>query len=137
NCAAADAKVLAPELGAPLEPADLVELGNYQCYARLSHLGERLPAFHLRLDPPPEPDPVVSDVLAGQSAARFGRDAASVAADREVLLDRIAQLGRSTSTSGRGEALDDPGQGALPSSAPARSRRGRPRRNRRDSAQVS
>jgi hypothetical protein len=41
NCAAADAKVLAPELGAPLEVADLVELGDHQCYARLSHGGER------------------------------------------------------------------------------------------------
>jgi hypothetical protein len=28
NCAATDAKVLAPELGAPLEPADLIELGD-------------------------------------------------------------------------------------------------------------
>jgi hypothetical protein len=30
NCAAADARVLAPELGAPLELADLVELGDYR-----------------------------------------------------------------------------------------------------------
>jgi hypothetical protein len=51
NCAATDAKVLAPELGAPVEPADLVELGDFQCYARLSHRGERLPSFSLRLDP--------------------------------------------------------------------------------------
>ena len=30
-----------------------MELGDYQAYARLSHCGERLPAFWLHLDPPP------------------------------------------------------------------------------------
>jgi Helicase HerA, central domain len=127
NCAASDARVLAPELGAPLEPADLVELGDYQCYARLSHQGERLPAFHLRLDPPPAPDPVVRDLLAATSAACYGRDAQSVATDRDALLDRMAQLARSKSSqSGDGEALNDRGKGALPSS---RRNAGRPRRD--------
>src|SRR5207245_2299662 len=32
NCSAEDARSLALELGAPIEPADLVELGDYQCY---------------------------------------------------------------------------------------------------------
>src|SRR5439155_21953096 len=99
NCAAADAKVLAPELGAPLEPADLVELGDHQCYARLSHRGERLPSFWLRLDPPAAGDLVVRDLLAATSAAVCGRDVARVAADREALLERIAQLGRSAAWS--------------------------------------
>ena len=40
NCSADDARSLALELGAPIEPADLVELGDYQCYARLSSGGE-------------------------------------------------------------------------------------------------
>src|SRR5216683_4187126 len=75
NCAATDARVLAPELAGPLEPADLVELGDYHCYARWSHRGERLPAFHLRLDPPPNPDSVVRDLLAATSAACYGRPA--------------------------------------------------------------
>jgi hypothetical protein len=114
NCAAGDAKVLAPELGAPLEPADLVELGDFQCYARLSYRGERLPAFSLRLDPPPPGDPVVQDVLAASSAARYGRAAAAVAADREALLERIAQLGRRAPSASTGEAIDDPDKGALP-----------------------
>jgi Helicase HerA, central domain len=127
NCAATDAKVLAPELGAPLEPADLVELGDFQCYARLSHRGERLPAFSLRLDPPPPGDPVVQDVLAASSAARYGRAAAAVAADREALLERIAQLSRRPAPlASSGEAIDDPDKGALPVRRQARAgRRGR------------
>jgi hypothetical protein len=115
NCAATDAKVLAPELGAPLDPADLVELGDFQCYARLSHRGERLPAFSLRLDPPPPGDPVVQDVLAASSAARYGRASAAVSADREALLERIAQLSRrAAQLASSGEAIDDPDKGALP-----------------------
>ena len=72
NCSAEDAALLAPELGAPLEPADLVELGDHQCYARLSYRGERLPAFHIRLDAPPEGDTAVRDTLAACSAMMSG-----------------------------------------------------------------
>src|SRR5229473_423027 len=79
NCSAEDARALALELGAPIEPADLVELGDYQCYARLSSGGERLPAFHLRLDSPPVADTVVRDLVAAASGTRYGRDAAVVA----------------------------------------------------------
>ncbi|MBV9583094.1 MAG: TraM recognition domain-containing protein, partial [Chloroflexi bacterium] len=131
NCAAADARVLAPELGAPLDAADLVELGDYQCYARLSYQGERLPAFHLRLDPPSVGDAVVRDLLASSSALRYGRDARHVAANREVLLDRVAQLGRARAAQGTGQALDDPGKGALPQRRPARSRGTRGQRSDR------
>src|SRR5437660_8060041 len=49
NCSAEDAALLAPELGAPLQAADIVELGDHQCYARLTYQGERLPSFHIRL----------------------------------------------------------------------------------------
>jgi hypothetical protein len=131
NCAAADARVLAPELGVPLDAADLIELGDYQCYARLSYQGERLPAFHLRLDPPPAGDRVVHDLLAASSALRYGRDARHVAADREVLLERLAQLGRPRSAQATGQALDDPGKGALPQRRPARSRGNRGRQTDR------
>src|SRR5712692_7956203 len=89
NCSAEDAALLAPELGAPLEPADLVELGDHQCYARLSYQGERLPAFWMRPDPPPDGDPVVHDVLAETSAVAYGRDFAIVAADRAALLQTV------------------------------------------------
>src|SRR5207302_5539456 len=89
NCSAEDAALLAPELGAPIEPADLVELGDHQCYARLSYGGERLPAFHIRLDAPPEGDTAVRDTLAACSAMKVGREFAVVAADRAALLQQI------------------------------------------------
>jgi hypothetical protein len=89
NCSAEDARSLALELGAPIEPTDLIELGDYQCYARLSTGGERLPAFHLRLDAPPVSDRVVRDLVTAASGARYGRDAAVVAADRAAMLERL------------------------------------------------
>src|SRR5262249_6437265 len=89
NCSAEDARVLAPELGGRIEASDLVELGDYQCYARLSHQGERLPAFHVRLDVPPMADLNVRATLAASSATEYGRDVAAVAGDRASLLERI------------------------------------------------
>lgn len=89
NCSAEDAAMLAPELGAPLLPADLVELGDHQCYARLSYRGERLPTFHLQLDTPPVGDAAVRQTLAACSAMTYGRAFAAVAIDRATLLDRI------------------------------------------------
>jgi hypothetical protein len=120
NCSAEDACLLAPELGAPLEPADLVELGDFQCYARLSHRGERLPAFHLRLDPPPAPDDVLRALLAARSDAQCGRAPAEVAASRRALLERMASLGQPEPTPSDvgGQRQADPGSGRLaPASA--------------------
>jgi hypothetical protein len=88
-----------------------VELGDHQCYARLSHQGERLPAFHLRLDPPPEADPAAAEVLAACSAAQYGRDAAVVAADRAAVLER---LDGPVSVEGLGRANIDPEGGRIP-----------------------
>ena len=57
HTSAEDAEYLAEELGGGLNKQDLLELGHYQCYARLTDVrnGERLPAFSVRLDPPPVP----------------------------------------------------------------------------------
>jgi hypothetical protein len=63
--------------------------------------------------PRPMSGPVVPDVLAATSAAAYGRDAAAVAADREALLDRIAQFSPKIVQSGGGQATDDPGKGSL------------------------
>src|SRR5262249_29947510 len=51
HVSAEDAVYLAAELGGGLDEQDLLELGHYQCYARLTDAatGERLPAFSLRL----------------------------------------------------------------------------------------
>jgi hypothetical protein len=111
NCSAEDARVLAPELGGRLEASDLVELGDHQCYARLSYQGERLPAFHLQLDVPPVGDPSVRDALAAISAAQYGRDAAAVAADRAGLLE---QIDAQAPPEGAGRVTSDPENGRLP-----------------------
>jgi hypothetical protein len=72
NCSAEDAEYLAPELGGSLDAGDLVELGEHQCYARVSLDGERLPAFWVALDPPPVGDAAVAAELAEASARRYG-----------------------------------------------------------------
>jgi len=115
NCSAADAALLAPELGTPLEPPDLVELGAYQCYARLSHAGERLPAFHLRLDAPPEGDADVREMLAACSAATYARDFDAVAADRAALLALIESPDEQDEQDGHtGRSKVDPENGSVP-----------------------
>lgn len=75
---AEDARYLVPELGDELDEQDLVELGEHQCYVRISAGGERLPVFSVRLDPPPADDPVLREKLAVASARRYGRDRAAV-----------------------------------------------------------
>jgi hypothetical protein len=80
NCSAEDAEYLVPELGGALDVQDLVELGEHQCYARLSTGGERLPTFSVSLDPPLPSDASVRATLAAESAERFGRPAEEVAA---------------------------------------------------------
>jgi hypothetical protein len=93
---AADAEYLALELGGGLEPQDLLELGDHRCYARLSVRGERLPAFSVRLDPPPPSDPAAADAVAAESAQRYGRP-------RQVVEDAIgAALGRIEASQRRG-----------------------------------
>jgi hypothetical protein len=69
NCSAEDAEYLAPELGGQVEPQDLLELGEHQCYVRMSHRRERLPTFWVALDPPPVPDPRLAAELAETHAA--------------------------------------------------------------------
>jgi hypothetical protein len=91
HCSAEDAAYLAPELGGQLDEQDLLELGLYECYARLSdaRTGERLPAFSVRLDSPSEGDPAVARALAEASARRYGRDAVDVELDLQSALARI------------------------------------------------
>jgi hypothetical protein len=86
HTSAEDARYLVRELGDGVDEADPVSLGEHRCYARLSVGGERLPAFSVRLDAPPEDDPDRRRELAAASAARFGRgDAAAGAADPEAV----------------------------------------------------
>ena len=91
HTSAEDAAYLAEELGGGLDAQDLLELGQYQCYARLTDVrtGERLPAFSVQLEPPPEGDDHLAARLARLSVERYGRDALDVELDLQAALDRI------------------------------------------------
>ena len=98
HTSADDAQYLARELGAEVDDQDLIAVGEYQCYARISAHGERLPTFSLRLDPPPASDAALADRLAMASAARYGRAVAAVEQDLRSALDRVEQSHRLTQT---------------------------------------
>ena len=89
NCSAEDAEYLVPELGGALDEQDLVELGEHQCYVRLTSAGSRLPSFWVQLDPPLRSDIERAAALAQSSAERFGRDANLVVAERRAAADRV------------------------------------------------
>ena len=91
HTSAEDAEYLAEELGGGLNKQDLLELGHYQCYARLTdaRTGERLPTFTVRLDAPPVGDSAVANHLAAVSAERYGRDALDVELDLQAAAERI------------------------------------------------
>ena len=89
HTSAEDARYLVRELGGEIDEHDLIELGEHQCYARLSAGGERLPTFSVALDRPPKSDPEVRDALAELSVARYGREARAVENDLRSALARI------------------------------------------------
>jgi hypothetical protein len=91
NCSAEDATYLVPELGGSIDEQDLVELGEHQCYVRLSSGGQRVPTFSVKLDPPLPTDPQQATALAEASAKKYGRDAALVEADRRSAVARVLQ----------------------------------------------
>ena len=91
HTSAEDAEYLAEELGGGLNKQDVLELGHYQCYARLTdaRTGERLPTFTVHLDAPPIGNPAVAARLAAASAERYGRDALDVELDLQAAAERI------------------------------------------------
>ena len=78
---AEDARTLAPYLDG-LEVGDLLTLDAYTCYARLTHQGRRLPAFSLRIAPPPTSDEGRAATIRQHSNARHARAVSLV--DEEV-----------------------------------------------------
>ncbi|MCC6178483.1 MAG: hypothetical protein IT305_24520 [Chloroflexi bacterium] len=92
HTSAEDARYLVQELGEEIDEHDLVELGEHQCYAKLSAGGERLPTFSVALDPPPASNNGLRDDLAEQSSARYGRDVRAVDEDLRSALARIELL---------------------------------------------
>jgi hypothetical protein len=107
NCSAEDAAYLVPELGGAVDEQDLVELGEHQCYVRLSSGGRRVPTFSVKLDPPLAANAERGAALALASAHRFGREAALVEADRRSAVARL-QLFRSQPTSDRSVEASKP-----------------------------
>jgi Type IV secretion-system coupling protein DNA-binding domain len=107
---AEDARYLARELGGGLDEQDVLELGHYQCYARLTdtRTGERLPAFSVLLDPPATGDSAWAERLARASAERYGRDAVDVDLALQAAAERIRR--RRTTT----QANDDVPKAAPP-----------------------
>jgi hypothetical protein len=89
NCSAEDAEYLVPELGGALDEQDLLELGEHQCYARISTRGQRVPTFSVHLDPPMQPDAELRTALVRASAERYGRASELVEADRRSALARV------------------------------------------------
>ncbi len=92
HTSAEDASYLADELGGGLDAQDLLELGQFQCYARISDptTGERVPTFSVQLDAPPAVDPSLAAAIARDSAERYGRDIIDVELDLQSALARIA-----------------------------------------------
>jgi hypothetical protein len=121
HTSAEDAQYLAPELGSAVEAQDLVELSDYQCYVRISHRGERLPAFSVQLDPPPSGDPVVCARLAAASAERHGRSRLAVEGDLQSALARVRLARQAVADStrqGRAETAPHDQSAVRTSSAP-------------------
>lgn len=133
HTSAEDARYLIRELGDTIDEHDLIELGEHQCYARLSAGGERLPTFSVSLDPPPAGDAEVGDALVEASAARYGRDARVVDEDLRSALARIeatrAESMNGTSSGGNG-SVGDPA--AAPDEQTPSTERPKPRNEHRD-----
>jgi hypothetical protein len=122
HTSAEDARYLAEELGGGLDAQDLLELGHYQTYARLTDVrtGERLPAFSVQLEPPPEGDELLAARLARLSAERYGRDALDVELDLQAASERIRGPRQATAAADEAEQSTTPPETAAPDTgAPA------------------
>jgi len=86
---AQDAQRMADEIGDGIGTQDILALENYACYARLSLQGARLPAFSMRLLPPPAPDLALVARLQERSTQIYGRPAAVV----DAMLARQDRVG--------------------------------------------
>lgn len=92
NCSAEDAEYLVAELGGAVKEQDLIELGEHQCYVRLSSRGQPLPTFWVHLDPPLPSDADLRTRLTRASAERFGRGVKQVEADQEAARARVLEI---------------------------------------------
>ncbi len=114
HTSAEDARYLVPELDGRVDEADLAELGNHSCYARLTVAEERLPVFSVQLLPPPVGDAGVRAELEAESARRWGRDRRLVEADLRSALARV-ELSETLASdkTGRDQKRSSAGQASL------------------------
>ncbi|MDQ6670320.1 MAG: hypothetical protein M3069_06145 [Chloroflexota bacterium] len=121
NTSAEDAAYLAEELGGGLDAQDILELGHYQSYARLTDVrtGERLPAFSVQLEPPPAGNDQLALRLARLSAECYGRDALDVELDLQSAMERIRGPQRLSESDTTDEPPKPPERAAPGTGAPA------------------
>jgi hypothetical protein len=121
HTSAEDARYLAEELGGGLDAQDLLELGHFQAYARVTDVrtGERLPAFSVQLEPPPESNEHLALRLARLSAEQYGRDALDVELDLQAALERIRGPQAPAQATGAEDAVKPPEPAAPNSGTPA------------------
>lgn len=108
---AEDARVLARELDDVVEIADLINLDDYSCYAKLTGNGRRLPVFSLALDPAPAGDPLAARRIRARSQERYARPVAE--ADDMIAL--LAKRSRPAATLRRRSVSSDPDTGGVSS----------------------
>jgi len=144
HCSAEDAAYLAEELGGTLDAQDLLELGHYQCYARVSdaRTGERLPASSWTRRLRATPNSPRRSLDCRQSAmvatrwmwSSIFRARSSASAVRDVLPMRRRQTLRPARPSRRrptsGRRLRQPSSPAVRSPREGRSAEGHPRATR-------
>lgn len=78
---AEDARRIEPELDGLITIRDLIGLDDFQCYARLTVQGQRVPVFSLALDPPAILHDAATrqrEALRARSRQRIGNDAQAV-----------------------------------------------------------
>jgi hypothetical protein len=107
HTSAEDARYLVHELGGAVDEQDLVALGEYRCYVRLSTGGARPPVFSVELRAPPETNDKLARILAGRSGTRYGRDPAKLAQAVQAALERIGAARSSAQPAGAGKTEED------------------------------
>jgi hypothetical protein len=87
---AEDARVLVCELDDAVEIADLINLDDYSCYAKLTSDGRRLPVFTVTLDPAPAGDEVAAQPIRARTRERY----AHPVAEADTVIAALAERSR-------------------------------------------
>ncbi|MBU0494094.1 MAG: hypothetical protein KKB13_19780, partial [Chloroflexi bacterium] len=82
QASAEDAHLLVDELDGGVTVADVVNLADFACYAKLSRAHERLPTFSMTISKPRAGDEAQAEAIAAASARQYGRPRAEV--EREI-----------------------------------------------------